>query len=114
MTGLTTHGNPTAWAPARSSSSEPANRWGEVGRPRSSLAKRRSASRSMQIEAMVALGTTWMPARSASKSTCVAIASISGMMMSGSTPAMSSARACASLMSSTCASCATCCAGAPS
>mgnify|MGYP000249572456 CR=1 FL=1 len=52
---------PTSEAPARSSSSEPAKRYGVVGKPNSSWASTRRRSRSMQIAAISALGTTWAP-----------------------------------------------------
>ncbi len=112
MIGLTTHGYPTASAPARSSSTDPAKRYGVVGSASSSCARTRSRSRSMQMEAISALGTTCTPRSAAAASSCVAIASTSGTMMSGWISSNNARNCSAFAMSRARLSCATCCAGA--
>ncbi len=113
ITGLTTHGRPTAAIAARYSSGVSTKRYGEVGRPRVSAARRRMPSRSMVSRAARAVGITrWPCSRSNATSVSVWIASISGTIRCGCSRAISSRSAIASSMSSTCERCATCIAGA--
>ena len=84
ITGLTTHGVPSAATASRELVlGRRRSGSGEVGRPSSSAASRRMPSRSIVSRAARAVGTTCKPSASSSSSTAVAIASISGTTTAG-------------------------------
>ena len=112
MIGLSTAGRPTSASAARSSSAVATNRYGDVGSPSSSAAKRRMPSRFMVRCAARAVGTTRSPSASSSTSRPVAIASISGTTRWGRSWEITARSASPSNIDNTWLRCATCIAGA--
>jgi len=105
ITGLTTQGKPMAGWPsvpsiaACSSASESQKRYGLVGRPSVSAARRRMPSRSIVRRAARAVGMTrTTPSASSASSTGVAMASISGTTRSGRSASISARSAAGSLI----------------
>ena len=112
ITGLITHGNPIRSAAALSSSSVFTNSYGPVLSPNSSAANLRMFLRFMVLFTASAFGITLNPSASAAKSASILIASTSGRIKSGFSARITSKSASLFCILTTCARCATWCAGA--